>query len=208
MILVRYRLEARPAKASPFRRGWEMQPNGIRRKVWVSAWRRVFGHGGGRYGLRPAPKGGRALLTEAELRAARKVYARLGWHTRATPVELRRDRWPNLRGDLDANPALLDALNRVGKRLGKIIDVREGKRSRAEQEYLYALYLSGRGNLAARPGTSRHETGDAADCGVDGVDIGDYPGAAAACVAEGLGAPVPGEDWHLQLGDSTIGFSS
>jgi peptidoglycan hydrolase-like protein with peptidoglycan-binding domain len=35
--------------------------------------------------------------------------------------------------------------------------ISSGTRTRAEQQYLYDLYLSGRGNLAARPGTSNHE---------------------------------------------------
>ena len=37
------------------------------------------------------------------------------------------------------------------------LHVRSGTRTRAEQERLYKLYLSGRGNLAAKPGTSLHE---------------------------------------------------
>lgn len=36
-------------------------------------------------------------------------------------------------------------------------------RTRAEQAALYAAYLAGRGNLAAKPGTSKHETGRALD---------------------------------------------
>lgn len=41
--------------------------------------------------------------------------------------------------------------------------VTSGKRSYAEQERLYKLYLSGKGNLAAPPGTSDHETDNARD---------------------------------------------
>lgn len=37
------------------------------------------------------------------------------------------------------------------------LHVRSGTRTRAEQQRLYDLYRSGRGNLAARPGTSLHE---------------------------------------------------
>lgn len=36
-------------------------------------------------------------------------------------------------------------------------------RTYAEQQRLYKLYLAGKGNLAARPGTSRHEKGNAVD---------------------------------------------
>lgn len=36
-------------------------------------------------------------------------------------------------------------------------------RTREQQEYLYRLWISGKGNLAAKPGTSRHEFGRALD---------------------------------------------
>ena len=40
-------------------------------------------------------------------------------------------------------------------------------RSREKQEYLYNLYLQGKGNLAARPGSSLHEKGLAIDVASD-----------------------------------------
>lgn len=43
------------------------------------------------------------------------------------------------------------------------LGIREGRRTYARQAQLYALYKAGKGNLAARPGTSIHETGRAAD---------------------------------------------
>lgn len=48
---------------------------------------------------------------------------------------------------------------------GKDIAINEGGRTYARQQQLYNLYLSGRGNLAARPGTSMHESGRAIDLG-------------------------------------------
>lgn len=48
---------------------------------------------------------------------------------------------------------------------GKDIAINEGGRTYARQQQLYNLYLSGRGNLAARPGTSMHESGRALDLG-------------------------------------------
>ena len=79
------------------------------------------------------------------------------------------------------------------------INVLSGKRSRAEQEFLYELYLSGRGNLAAVPGTSRHETGRAVDAYVNGVAIGKAPGGRAAALKHGFDFEVPGESWHIAL---------
>lgn len=48
---------------------------------------------------------------------------------------------------------------------GMDLPVISGGRSRAEQARLYALYKAGRGNLAAPPGTSTHESGRAVDFG-------------------------------------------
>lgn len=50
-------------------------------------------------------------------------------------------------------------------RWGAPLVVNSGGRSRAEQARLYALYRAGRGNLAAPPGTSVHESGRAVDLG-------------------------------------------
>lgn len=77
---------------------------------------------------------------------------------------------------------------------GKVTIV-SGRRSRAEQEVLYAKYLSGNGNLAAKPGTSQHETGNAVDFG------GDLNLAAQLGAKYGLFATVPGEPWHFSAGD-------
>lgn len=74
--------------------------------------------------------------------------------------------------------------------------IRSGFRSRAEQEILYARYLNGTGNLAARPGTSNHEGGEA-------IDVTDTEGFAR--LMDQLGPPnrlyrrVPGEPWHFSI---------
>lgn len=48
---------------------------------------------------------------------------------------------------------------------GAPLVVNSGGRSNAEQARLYALYKAGKGNLAAPPGTSVHESGRAVDLG-------------------------------------------
>ncbi|MNS45874.1 N-acetylmuramoyl-L-alanine amidase XlyA precursor [compost metagenome] len=53
---------------------------------------------------------------------------------------------------------------------GVQLRITSGYRSYAEQVELYNLYKSGRGNIAAKPGTSNHETGDA-------IDFQNLPGA-------------------------------
>ena len=96
------------------------------------------------------------------------------------------------------NQNLLDGLRYVAGELGKTVNVVSGKRTRAEQEELWRKYQNGTGNKAAPPGTSRHETGNAADAYIDGTALQSYPGAAAAAAKFGLGFPVGGEPWHVE----------
>lgn len=110
-------------------------------------------------------------------------------------------------GDTDCERELLTALANVAKDLGVTIYVRQGRRTIAEQQALYDLYLAGKGNLAAKPNANApHVRGIAADCGVgvdrNGTDIGNYPGARDAMKRRGLCLCVPGEAWHVQRGDT------
>lgn len=98
------------------------------------------------------------------------------------------------------NPQLVAAFNAMVAASPYALGISSGFRSRAEQQRLYDAYLRGEGNLAAKPGSSNHESGFA-------IDI-DYPddnrAAAAAWVRAnaarfGLVLPVRGEDWHLEL---------
>lgn len=96
------------------------------------------------------------------------------------------------------------------KKFGLTLHVRSGLRTRAEQQRLYDLYLAGKGNLAAKPGTSRHETGRA----IDVYDSGSDPGVTKAgnkrsnwlkanatkygFTANGYNFPQV-EPWHIEL---------
>ncbi len=64
-------------------------------------------------------------------------------------------------------------------------------RTRAQQEYLYQLFLSGKGNLAAKPGTSKHEFGLA----IDARGTVDWE---AAMTANGFRRTVSSEPWHWE----------
>lgn len=68
-------------------------------------------------------------------------------------------------------PALLQKLNALGRRTGNVITLTSGFRTHAEQRRLYAAYLRGEIGLAAPPGRSNHEHGDAVDALIDGVPI-------------------------------------
>lgn len=74
--------------------------------------------------------------------------------------------------------------------------VTSGFRSYAEQAALYAAYLNGTGNLAAPPGSSNHEGGQA-------VDVSDTEGFARAMALMGpnkrLYRRIPGEPWHFSI---------
>jgi hypothetical protein len=91
------------------------------------------------------------------------------------------------------NPEFLRRFQAWNASLGGILSIVSGWRSRAEQEYLYGLYLAGVGNLAAVPGTSMHEKGLAIDhapawWGMDQQGAWQF----------GLHHPVPGEPWHVE----------
>ena len=116
--------------------------------------------------------------------------------TGVTKAEIRK--W--VRGDTEGlNNGLLTRLAKLGKKLGQPISIQSGKRSFEEQTRLYNLYKAGRGNLAAKPGTSRHESGNAADASIGGVNLASYKNAKAEARKLGLGFPVAGEAWHVEV---------
>jgi hypothetical protein len=88
-----------------------------------------------------------------------------------------------------------DSMVAAAKQDGVNITITSGKRSRAEQERLYAAYKNGTGNLAAKPGTSNHESGDALDLG---------PPSAYGWLKQNAGRfgfknTIPSEPWHWSL---------
>lgn len=88
-----------------------------------------------------------------------------------------------------------DSMVAAAKQDGVNITITSGARSRAEQERLYAAYKNGTGNLAAKPGTSNHESGDALDLG---------PPSAYAWLKQNAGRfgflnKIASEPWHWSL---------
>ena len=88
-----------------------------------------------------------------------------------------------------------DDMVAAAKKDGINITITSGARSRAEQEKLYAAYKNGTGNLAAKPGTSNHESGDALDLG---------PPSAYAWLKQNAGQfgfknKIASEPWHWSL---------
>jgi hypothetical protein len=146
----------------------------------------------------------RGKLTGSDLAAVRKHFDRKWGAGKYKLVTTRVDLYPHLTGDTDCNPDLLLALERVARRLSKqhgrkiTIHIRSGRRTLAEQQELWDRYGPPR---AARPNPNApHVRGVAADCGIDGVNIGAFPGARAAMKAENVCLRVPGENWHAERG--------
>ncbi len=96
-------------------------------------------------------------------------------------------------GKLDSSIAgNFNAMVAAAKKDGVDLKISSSFRSRAEQEKLYAAYKNGTGNLAAKPGTSNHESGLA-------IDFSNTPGAYAWLKknAGNFGLKnLPGEPWH------------
>lgn len=97
------------------------------------------------------------------------------------------------------NPNIAKGLDAVAA-AGYNVNVTSGRRSYAQQAALYARYVaSGFNNqyIAAKPGQSNHETGNAVDAYVNGKPVDQVPGALAILKKYGLVADVAGDHEHL-----------
>jgi hypothetical protein len=82
------------------------------------------------------------------------------------------------------------------RRAGVHLVVVSGFRTMAQQRYLWNLYRSGRGNLAARPGYSNHQSGIALD--LNTASPGVYRRLSHNARRFGLVRTVPSEAWHWE----------
>ena len=104
--------------------------------------------------------------------------------------------YPHLDGDLDCNPELLSRLEALAAKRGEHFHITSGLRTYAEQMRLW----NARGSNpypVARPGTSRHESGRAADVTINGRDIQSVI-SASELRAAGLN-PLAGDAVHVEL---------
>lgn len=94
------------------------------------------------------------------------------------------------------DPILMKQLVKLSKATGEPITLNSGFRTLDEQKAAYADFQAG-GALAATPGSSNHEYGLAADVSLTSDQ--------RARLAEfGLGLPVGGEDWHVEVVDPAL----
>ncbi len=104
--------------------------------------------------------------------------------------------YPHLIGDLDANPQLLARLERLAAARGETWTVTSGLRTTAEQQRLWDSRHSNPYPVA-RPGTSRHEHGNAADVTIGGRAIQDVV-PRDDLIRAGV-APLAGDAVHVEL---------
>src|SRR4051794_25999375 len=104
--------------------------------------------------------------------------------------------YPHLDGDLDCNPELLRRLEALAASKGQHFHITSGGRSRAEQQRLWDARGSNPYPVAP-PGTSRHESGNAADVTIGGRAIQTVI-SAADLRAAGI-APLAGDAVHVEL---------
>jgi LAS superfamily LD-carboxypeptidase LdcB len=104
--------------------------------------------------------------------------------------------YPHLTGDLDANPELLSRLEQLAAGRGETWNVTSGLRTTAEQQRLWDNRHSNPYPVA-RPGTSRHEHGNAADVTIGGRAIQDVV-PRDELISAGV-APLAGDAVHVEL---------
>jgi hypothetical protein len=79
---------------------------------------------------------------------------------------------------------------------GVSLHIVSGFRTMAQQRYLYNLYLAGKGNLAAKPGYSNHQSGHALDLNTSAGGV--YSFLANHGAAYRFRRTVPSEKWHWE----------
>jgi LAS superfamily LD-carboxypeptidase LdcB len=94
--------------------------------------------------------------------------------------------------------AAFNAMRAAAAKAGIVLSVSYAYRSMEEQVRLYAKYLAGTGNLAAKPGFSNHQSGVAVDINVGGTSTAVYAWLAANAARFGFKRTVASESWHWE----------
>lgn len=189
---------------------WEKKPVKHERKWRVVATTRfggvriIYRLNGGGYSWNPK-KGSRAVLTAHQVTEAKKWAKR---HAAKTVRTVPLDGWTHLRLDPSTrwptDQALLRRLNRVGRRLNRIVYIKSGHRNLSEQWGFWNHYQRYGSPVAAYPNANApHIRGVAADCGIidrrgNYSSLGLNPKARRLAERFGLAAWVGGEPWHIQ----------
>ena len=89
-----------------------------------------------------------------------------------------------------------EKMRQAAAKAGNKLKIISGFRTMSKQKSLYALYKSGIGNLAARPGFSNHQNGIALD--LNPREGGNKPWLQKNAGKYGFCRTVPSEDWHYE----------
>ena len=89
-------------------------------------------------------------------------------------------------------------MHAAAARAGVQLQVNSGFRTMQEQEALYAAYVAGTGNLAAKPGHSNHQGGIAVDVESEGGTNAAYRWLEQNGARYGFKRTVPSEPWHWE----------
>ncbi len=149
---------------------------------------------------------GKTTIGPEHLDEAKKWAKEKGWELRKTESS-----YPFIILDDDTrmvNAPLAKKINKLGQKMERFVWMGEGLRTHARQQQFWNEYVA-RGYApptVARPGTSNHETGNAADISLfmngtakDYTNVGHVGKARAIMKNLGLGLPVPGEAWHTEI---------
>jgi hypothetical protein len=153
---------------------WEKKPVKHERKWRVVATTRfggvriIYRLNGGGYSWNPKKGSPRAVLTAHQVTEAKKWAKR---HAAKTVRTVPLDGWTHLRLDPSTrwptDQALLRRLNRVGRRLNRIVYIKSGHRNLSEQWGFWNHYQRYGSPVAAYPNANApHIRGVAADCGI------------------------------------------
>jgi D-alanyl-D-alanine carboxypeptidase len=114
----------------------------------------------------------------------------------AAPAAAPAGSYAHLTGDLDANPELLRRLESLAAQRGETWKITSGLRTVAEQQVLWDNRHTNPFPVA-RPGTSNHQHGNAADVTINGRPIQDVV-SAAELIRAGI-RPLAGDAVHVEL---------
>ena len=91
-------------------------------------------------------------------------------------------------------------------RLGMRVKIISGYRSNSQQRWLYDRWIRGEYNVpvVARPGFSKHETGNAVDLAFVDSRNKDWPLVLKVATEHGLRRPLVVEPWHYELNRSWV----
>ena len=105
----------------------------------------------------------------------------------------------------EATASMYQRMQDAAAKAGVTLRIVSGFRTMAQQQALYDDYIHGRGNLAAKPGYSNHQSGHALDLNTSGAGV--YSWLENHADEYGFKRTVPSEIWHWEYWGAEVGGS-